>query len=106
MQKRSAVDGTLEHVFSHVRHTMHVEHACCDADAAASEWEGRAVEWMDADRMAEVGITAGVKKVIAAVSAHTQIGSAQRRAGKRRAAAGSDDGKQPKMSAFFTKRES
>jgi len=106
VQKRSAVDGTLEHVFSHVRHTMHVEHACCDADAAASEWEGRTVEWMDADRMAEVGITAGVKKVIAAVSAHAQTGSAPRRAGKRRVAAGSDDGKQPKMSAFFTKRES
>ena len=88
----------VEHIFTHVKHTMHIE---CAAGAAAAEagsggaaaaaaaaamavtaggaaaeaadeggaqWEsgGRTYCWMDAAGMARVGVTSGVKKVIAA----------------------------------------
>ena len=81
LSTRTALGPPLEHIFSHVRHTMHVE--ACDlsshvdarspsgagrADEDGSEgasWEsgGRSYCWMSADEMTRVGVTAGVKKV-------------------------------------------
>ena len=54
---------------------MHIEHALLkekyDADMSDKDatWlcEGRMYSWMDAGRMKEVGVTAGVKRVITAV---------------------------------------
>ena len=113
----------LEHIFSHVRHTMHVEHGraegraeggqgaagaatSIDSMAVGAEWTrtGRSYCWMDTARMSEVGVTAGVLKVIAAVDGAT--GGAKAKAppkGKRAAAASAaTDKKQPKLSSFFT----
>ena len=59
------------HIFSHVRHTMHVEYAALPVAAAITPSgvaaDGRSYSWMDAEEMARVGVTKGVKKVLAAV---------------------------------------
>lgn len=113
---RAALPDTVEHIFSHVRHTMHIEHAPAapaDADSATGEpWtrRGRTYCWMGEERMAEVGVTAGVKKVIAAVIASTKPGSKAAAKGKpgtkRKAAATEAAGapQQQKLSAFFAKK--
>ena len=120
--ERAALPAPLEHIFSHVRHTMHVEHARAPAPpaggAAASssaQWTAgrRSYRWMDEAQMKEVGVTAGVLKVIAAVrAARGEDGeggtAAKRPAAKRKggaAAAGSEtDARQPKLSSFFKKK--
>lgn len=104
---------------------MHVEFATvpaelrdgCAADAAHEaagdggltntvSWvgDGRTYCWMDAGQMASVGITAGVKKVIAAVSAGArgkQPAGGKKAAGAKRKADAVNDAQQPKMSNFF-----
>jgi A/G-specific adenine glycosylase len=62
----------LEHIFSHVKHTMWLETASVDTSLSVKEWtthEGRKVQWMRASEMKEVGITAEVKKILNAVQA-------------------------------------
>ena len=98
---------TLEHIFSHVRHTMHVEHALYSGGEEAVEpWtgnRGRSYCWMDEKKMKEVGVTAGVLKVIAAVEGATGGASAAaKQKGTKRAAV--EDVKQPKLSKFFGKK--
>jgi hypothetical protein len=120
---RRSLPETIEHVFSHVRHTMHVEFGSApsaSADATLKEddatWTGsggRTYCWMAEARMKEVGVTAGVLKVIAAVRGATGggggTGKARPNAGaaggskKRKAAAASDSVQQRKISAFFGK---
>ena len=58
---------------------------------------------MDEKKMKEVGVTAGVLKVIAAVEGATGGASAAaKQKGTKRAAV--EDGKQPKLSKFFGKK--
>lgn len=69
--KRTALQATQEHVFSHVRHTMWIE--SCEVkngSKVGTTWEGRAVRWMNADDMVKVGLTSGVRKVLKAVQDH------------------------------------
>eukprot|EP00900_Chrysochromulina_parva_P018947 jgi/Chrpa1/27053/Chrysochromulina_OHIO_Genome00024644-RA len=72
LSPRAPLLRTLEHIFSHVRHTIHVEHACLlepllpvGTAALASdepfESGGRTYCWMHAQRMAAVGVTSGVQ---------------------------------------------
>lgn len=100
---------------------MHIEHAELPADGGGGggdAWShgGHRLCWMGAEQMAAVGVTAGVKKVIAAVEARREGGGAEggsaskRGAGqggkgaKRKAAAQDQEGAQPKLSAFFGKK--
>jgi A/G-specific adenine glycosylase len=79
--KLSRLEAPIEHIFSHVRHTMWVEHNTepvtemameykSDRDAVVRSWvdsTGREVKWMNEEEMKTVGITSGVKKVLKAV---------------------------------------
>lgn len=105
LENRKAVPGELEHIFSHVRHTMHIE--CAVLPANASCWRpnepwthgNQVLCWMDSSRMAEVGVTAGVKKVITGVSekATQDIGTRKRKGTK------IGETSQLKISAFLQK---
>lgn len=60
----------IVHIFSHVSHTMWVEHGKHVDDEVHNErWNlnDREVGWMTESMMATVGITSGVRKVLAAV---------------------------------------
>jgi A/G-specific adenine glycosylase len=61
----------VEHIFSHVRHTMWIEHASLSVqDIGQTEWvdsKNREVRWMFESDMQKVGVTSGVKKVLTAV---------------------------------------
>jgi len=73
----------LEHIFSHVRHTMWVEHGHIQLEeddeisfdfssfeSSSMSWkteDGREVRWMSELDMKKVGVTSGVKKILAAV---------------------------------------
>ena len=105
------LDEPLEHIFSHVRHTMHVAHARAEPPQGAArvtageeEWtrDGRTYCWMSAARMGDVGVTAGVLKVIAAVESATGGAKAKAKAKRPSAAKAEADKKQPKLSTFFT----
>ena len=132
---RTALPQPVEHIFTHVKHTMHIEcaagaaaaeagrggaaaavataamaaaaggTAAAAADEGGSHWEsdGRTYCWMDAAAMARVGVTSGVKKVIAAVLAGVPGGGGgggKPQRGKKRAAAAPETS-QPTLSKFF-----
>ena len=66
---------------------------------------------MSEQRMSEVGVTAGVLKVVAAVEAATagKPGNGKpegnnKKGGGKRAAAAADDSRQPKLSKFFGRK--
>lgn len=69
-------DKPVEHVFSHVRHTYWIEHGSTHAaDSSPNEWlspDGKELRWMSEDDMKEVGVTAGVKKILKAVKSQRQ----------------------------------
>lgn len=83
-------DKPIEHVFSHVRHTMWIEHGdgSKHVDSSfASEWtseEGKELRWMSEADMKDVGVTAGVKKILKAVNAQRQVSSKQKKKPKSR----------------------
>jgi len=131
LAKRGELPEPLEHIFSHVRHTMHVEHGLAttrdragggaedgggeggvggEGEVGGEEvWTrgGRMYSWMSEQRMREVGVTAGVLKVIAAVSSAIGAGAAPGKPGGARGkckAPASDSAQQPKLSAFFGKK--
>ena len=67
---RSQMQDAVVHIFSHVCHTMWVE--CCKVDAknedqVTTKWKvsGQEVMWMTESDMNSVGITSGVRKVLA-----------------------------------------
>ncbi len=66
--KRVQIGDAIVHVFSHVCHTMWVEHGEVGASVLSKRWmlNGREVGWMTEGDMADVGITSGVRKVLAA----------------------------------------
>ena len=122
---RQPLTEPLEHIFSHVRHTMHVEYAAVqnlgvhplaeEAAAGKAKANGkgkgaasaapREFRWMAEDQMKEVGVTAGVLKVIAAVRAAEDGGGKTTTKGKKRAQAAppADGAPQKKISSFFAK---
>jgi A/G-specific adenine glycosylase len=63
----------IEHIFSHVRHTMWIEHGDGSQHVdklGPVEWtssEGKELRWMSEADMQQVGVTAGVKKILKAV---------------------------------------
>jgi A/G-specific adenine glycosylase len=59
----------IEHIFSHVRHTMWVDHAVVEADDTIIDRYNTSsnVQWMNAAEMQKVGITSGFQKVLKAV---------------------------------------
>jgi hypothetical protein len=78
--------GHLTHVFSHLKHEMSLHHIRLKDSpplAAASLQSGRPVELMDAARMAECGVTTGVKRILAALEAYKAKGE-KKQAGKKR----------------------
>jgi len=87
-KRMSIGDGPVEHVFTHVRHTMWIEHASlssCDLKIPVNEdfpiqWldgKQREVRWMRESDMDVVGVTSGVLKILNAVKRHqTQYSSA------------------------------
>lgn len=65
----------IEHVFSHVRHTMWIEYARLTVKPETEGWvdaNGREVRWMGSSDMEQVGVTTGVKKIIQAVHHHIE----------------------------------
>lgn len=71
-------DQPINHIFSHVRHIMWIEHRRIKSEACVSglfkmgkqEWktlQGTDIRWMTEEEMRSVGITAGILKVLAAV---------------------------------------
>jgi A/G-specific adenine glycosylase len=72
-QKRSLVEEPLEHIFSHVRHTMWLEEKSIgtkkhDTLLAWTDSTDREIRWMNQADMTGVGITSGVKKILKAVA--------------------------------------
>jgi len=71
-----AEDAPVVHVFSHVCHTMWVEYVELESDGGrpprSRRWKlenGREIGWMTEGDMTSVGITSGVRKVLAKASA-------------------------------------
>lgn len=71
---RTNIADSIEHIFSHVRHTYHIEYgeiveddSGTLANASAFTSDGREVRFMSEDDMKTVGITSGVKKVLKSV---------------------------------------
>lgn len=71
--KRTILQESVDHIFSHVRHTMWIEHQKVRTGSMeTTSWisgEGKEVRWMSKEDMEKVGVTSGVKKVLAAVEA-------------------------------------
>jgi A/G-specific adenine glycosylase len=61
----------IEHVFSHIRHTMWIEHQIIFKNQSnTTQWTsscGKELRWMSQDDMDEVGVTSGVKKILNSV---------------------------------------
>lgn len=86
---RKVSNEPMEHIFSHVRHTMWVEVGEISEDIGSSslEWtssSGRQVRWMNQADMNEVGITAGVNKVLKSVQLKSTATGSRNSAGKKR----------------------
>jgi len=72
---RLSRESPIEHIFSHVRHIMWIEHATIQLPTRRlpkpMEWRAsstdREVRWMKESDMKARGVTAGVKKVLKAV---------------------------------------
>mmetsp|Transcript_28570 Transcript_28570/g.42249 ORF Transcript_28570/g.42249 Transcript_28570/m.42249 type:complete len:743 (+) Transcript_28570:131-2359(+) len=63
----------MEHIFSHVRHTMWIEHGecnatdflmTCDMPLSWTTKDGREVRWMSEADMKSVGVTSAIKKIL------------------------------------------
>lgn len=72
LEKRVQIKDAVIHVFSHVSHTMWVEHgeveaAVDDLSLLSKRWKlnGREIGWMTEGDMESFGITSGVRKVLA-----------------------------------------
>ena len=69
--KRTRLQESVEHIFSHVRHTMWIEHGTLDDMSNETSWmsiNGKEVRWMSKDDMEKVGVTSGVKKILKTVA--------------------------------------
>lgn len=71
-KNRVRIDDPIVHIFSHVCHTMWVEYSILNSNKFDCEirWklkDGREAGWFTANDMRSVGITSGVRKVLALV---------------------------------------
>ena len=69
--KRIRLQESVEHIFSHVRHTMWIEHGALEDCCKETLWtatDGKEVRWMSKDDMEKVGVTSGVKKILKTVA--------------------------------------
>ncbi|EEC45437.1 predicted protein [Phaeodactylum tricornutum CCAP 1055/1] len=64
-------EGPIEHIFSHVRHTMWIESVDLSQALSLSIMDGvqlacagREMRWMTESQMKEVGVTSGVRKIL------------------------------------------
>lgn len=93
LPRKAIGEDALEHIFSHIRHTMWVEYASLSFPSEfTSSWvvgsasnfngnngnhedenEKRDVRWMSEADMKTVGVTSGVKKILTAVKKHRDI---------------------------------
>mmetsp|Transcript_12881 Transcript_12881/g.19961 ORF Transcript_12881/g.19961 Transcript_12881/m.19961 type:complete len:619 (+) Transcript_12881:197-2053(+) len=71
--KRTHLQEPKEHIFSHVRHTMWIEHQSSNDDDSVAKFvtswtasNGKSVRWMTKADMERVGVTSGVKKILKA----------------------------------------
>ncbi|KAL7566749.1 hypothetical protein ACA910_017797 [Epithemia clementina (nom. ined.)] len=86
LANRSCLDNPLEHIFSHVRHTMWIEHANIDDshhhkltnEEMISSTTGCTARWMTESDMQNVGVTSGVKKILNTVRKATVNNNKQR----------------------------
>mmetsp|Transcript_10948 Transcript_10948/g.15408 ORF Transcript_10948/g.15408 Transcript_10948/m.15408 type:complete len:426 (-) Transcript_10948:1351-2628(-) len=67
----------VEHIFSHVRHTMWIEYGHLTSltindikQKSWKTWDGREIRWMTLKDMQDVGVTSGVKKVLSNVKSY------------------------------------
>ena len=80
LSTRKSISKAVEHIFSHVRHTSHIEYITYNIDEATpnyfDSWHGEVckqeVRLMTEADMADVGITAEVKKIIAVVKSSAE----------------------------------
>lgn len=69
--QRTKLQESIDHIFSHVRHTMWIEHQTIDDAMLVTSWTsacGKELRWMSKDDMDRVGVTSGVKKILNAVT--------------------------------------
>jgi A/G-specific adenine glycosylase len=69
--QRTRLQEPVDHIFSHVRHTMWIEHQTIDDAMLVTSWTspcGKELRWMSKDDMDRVGVTSGVKKILNAVA--------------------------------------
>jgi A/G-specific adenine glycosylase len=88
-QKTEVNEKAIEHIFSHVRWSMHSQYKDISAspsmDSLVYDWSlfsdesERDCRWMSEDEMQQVGITSSVKKVLAAVKACSSYKSPTRK---------------------------
>jgi A/G-specific adenine glycosylase len=70
--QRTRLQESVDHIFSHVRHIMWIEHQTIDDGTLVTSWtstSGKELRWMSKDDMEKVGVTSGVKKILNAVAA-------------------------------------
>lgn len=66
-------DSPVEHIFSHVRHTMWIEHGeivSFDPSITKQSYflqDGREYKWMNADGMKKVGMTSAINKILSVI---------------------------------------
>ena len=95
LPRKDIGNDPLEHVFSHVRHTMWVQYnSFCYPSHLPSSWkisvssngkkEEQMVRWMTEKDMKNVGITSGVKKILSAAKKHMDIESKPKKTKKKR----------------------
>lgn len=92
-QKTEVNEKPIEHIFSHVRWSMHCHYNDISASPVMSLLElefslfndeiERDCRWMSEDEMQQVGITSSVKKVLAAVKACSSYKSSTRKRKRR-----------------------
>ena len=77
--KRRVLQDSLTHIFSHVRHIMWVEshHFALDIPSLIGS-SSREARWMTEEEMSQVGVTAGVKRILTAVHKTSSDGTPKR----------------------------
>lgn len=68
-------DAPIEHIFSHIRHSMWIEYGEIKSKSIDSSFaektfllsDGREYKWMNADNMNDVGITSAINKILASI---------------------------------------
>ena len=68
MNKRKQLNESVGHIFSHVCHTMWIEHGEINESVLSERWklnDGREIGWMTEGDMLNAGITSAIRKILA-----------------------------------------